>query len=467
MKKIALIPIDNRPVCYTLPEMIAAIAPDIKFILPNRKFLGSLIKGADTEALFEWLEDIKDVDYIVISADTLIYGGLIPSRRSIESASDLEKKILRLRNILLKKENCKTFLFSSIMRISNNNVNEEEKEYWSEWGKKIFEYSYNLHKFEVEGNNFAKERAKELSAEIPKEILIDWLSTRSRNFEINKMYLKLYDDGIINTLIYSKDDCSKYGLNIKESKYFEYKVQKRSNAFVKTGADEIPLSLLARCLTDGNEVRIAPFYTNPESIREISHYEDLSVEDSVRSQILTSGAKISDRNNADIILYINNFENHQGELVMNEETKEFSGFIASFDKPYVIADIVNANGSDNHFAEELFKTKLSKKFLGYAAWNTTGNTLGSAISCAIFKYLSKSEDDKAFKKLQAVRFLDDWAYQANLRKKFKSNQQNDKTEIKKEFLPYEEKISKFLDFDCSDAEYIFPWDRYFEIEIKI
>ena len=40
----------------------------------------------------------------------------------------------------------KIYAFSSIMRISNNNVNEEEKEYWSDYGTKIFEYSYNFHK---------------------------------------------------------------------------------------------------------------------------------------------------------------------------------------------------------------------------------------------------------------------------------------------------------------------------------
>ena len=66
MKKIALIPIDNRPVCYTLPKMIADIDADIRLIMPNRNLLGGLTKYADTTALFEWLEEIRNVDYIVI-----------------------------------------------------------------------------------------------------------------------------------------------------------------------------------------------------------------------------------------------------------------------------------------------------------------------------------------------------------------------------------------------------------------
>ena len=122
MKKIALIPIDNRPVCYQLPKMNIDIDKNTKIFLPDRNFLGSLKNNADTQALFDWLEDLEEVDYLIISADTLIYGGLIPSRRSGENFEILEQRILKLRNILLKK-NCKTFLFSSIMRISNNNIN--------------------------------------------------------------------------------------------------------------------------------------------------------------------------------------------------------------------------------------------------------------------------------------------------------------------------------------------------------
>lgn len=467
MKKIALIPIDNRPVCYTLPILTANINPEVKLFLPNRKFLGSLTKNADIEAIFEWLEELKNVDYIVISADTLIYGGLIPSRRTNANIEEIEQKILRLRNILLKKSNCKTYLFSSIMRISNNNVNEEEKEYWKDWGEKIFEYSYNLHRAELEGNDEAKCRAFELSLEIPKEILIDWLASRARNFEVNKMYLKLYDDGLIDSLIYSKDDCAEFGLNVKEAKYFEFEAEKRNNVFVKTGADEIPLSLLARCFSDGEKIKIAPVYTKPDFIQNISKYEDISLEKSVISQIETAGAAVSDVKNADMILYINNFEKEQGELVMNVDVSLFDGEIKQFDKPYFVVDVLNANGADNNFVKKLMEETVSDKFAGYAAWNTTGNSLGSTISAAISAFTAKNIDKAAFDKLQTVRFLDDWAYQANLRKKIKNEKISDKKEIKNLFEPYENAVREFLKTVKYEIEYDFPWNRSFEIEVKI
>ena len=464
MKKTALIQIDNRPVCFQLPKMNADMDKNTLLYMPDRKLLGSLNKNANIQALFEWLEELPEIDNLIISADTLIYGGLIPSRKGEESYRVLEQRILKLRNILLEK-NCKTFLFSSIMRISNNNINEEEKPYWNEWGEKIFAYSYNLHRTEVEGNPSAKEKVIKLSSEIPKDILVDWLSTRVRNFEINKLYLNLYDDGLIDTLIYAKDDCSQFGLNVKEAKYFEYEAETRKGVYVKTGADEIPLTLLARTYID-KPLKIAPVYTHPECIKLVSNYEDISVKESVKSQIETTGCIESSVDEADLILYVNNFKNEQGELVMNVDTLLFDGKFLSFDKPYCIADIVNANGADNKFVAKILNSDLNN-FYGYSGWNTTGNTLGSVLCTAIIKLKSKNLNEKAFNILQTVRFLDDWAYQAILRKVFKNSNITDNEKIIELFEPYEQRIKEHFDTKDLKTKFLFPWNRFFEIEIMI
>ena len=195
---IGFIPIDNRPVCYTLAQDIAAIDSSINFYIPPRKFLGDLTKSAQYNNIFDWLKKLPSLDAVVISLDTIAYGGLIPSRRCTESFEEIKSRIFKFKEILSEK-NAKIYAFSSIMRISNNNINEEEKEYWSEWGKKIFKYSYQRHKSGRE--NF-------ISNEIPSEILDDYLNTRNRNFEINKIYLEWQKQGFFDTLVFSKDDCA-------------------------------------------------------------------------------------------------------------------------------------------------------------------------------------------------------------------------------------------------------------------
>ncbi len=201
--------------------------------------LGGLTKSADVEGIFKWFEGLKNIDAVVMCLDTIAYGGLIPSRRSTDTFEQVKERVEKFKKLLDGK---KVYAFSSIMRISNNNINQEEKEYWSEYGKKIFEYSFNLDKSGIEPKN-----------DIPDEIMQDYLATRKRNFEINKLYL----DWGLETLVFSKDDCAEFGLNVKEARELE-----KLGGRVKTGADEIPLTLLARAVN--KSFKVAPIFLASE-----------------------------------------------------------------------------------------------------------------------------------------------------------------------------------------------------------
>ncbi len=76
MKKTAVIPIDNRPICYSLIKDILAQDKDIKLFMPQRKLLGGLTSSADTEGIYNFLKNLEKVDVLVISLDTIAYGGL-------------------------------------------------------------------------------------------------------------------------------------------------------------------------------------------------------------------------------------------------------------------------------------------------------------------------------------------------------------------------------------------------------
>ena len=478
---IAFIPIDNRPVCYTLPEQICAIDSDINLFMPKREFLGSLTKYADVEAIFDWLKKLPQMDAIVMCLDTVAYGGLIPSRRCSDTFEKIKTRVENLKKILENKK-AKIYAFSSIMRISNNNVNEEEKEYWSKWGKKIFEYSYQTHKLGTESC---------ITNVIPSEILDDYIATRKRNFEINKLYLEYQKQGLFNTLVFSKDDCAEYGFNVQEAKALE-----KLGGFVKTGADEIPLTLLARAIMkklkpvseketsrvgktqcfhrdkcQETGMKIAPIFLVPECKDLISNYEDVSIEKSVKGQIELAGCSVCEPDDADILLYVNNFEDHQGEIVMKVPTQTFSGKWQKPSKPYMVADVRFANGADNAFVKQLFEVGFDENFLGYSAWNTSANSLGSLICGAIVFKWAKMQNNvgkdfyfgRDFLKLQTVRLLDDWAYQANVRQQLTSP---DEKLVKELMKPYEEKVFEVLGVNY-DTSYKFPWNRLFEVEVCI
>ena len=443
--KIGFLPIDNRPVCYTLPEQIAKIDKSIELFLPDRSLLGDLTKYADVNGIFEWLKNLPKLDALVISLDTAAYGGLISSRRCSDSFEEIREKIEKLKEIL-KEKNAKIYAFSSIMRISNNNINEEEKEYWNLWGKKIFEYSFNSCK--NNGENPPQ-------TDIPQKILTDYLNTRKRNFEINKIYLNWQQEGLFDTLVFSKDDCAEFGFNVREAQELE-----NLGGFVKTGADEIPLTLLARAIQ--GKIKIAPIFTEPSQKNLISNYEDVSIEKSVTGQIELAGCEVSELQNADMLLYVNNFKNHQGEIVMKRPTEPFSDVWNIPQKPYMVADVRFANGADNSFVNKLFEKCFDENFYGYSAWNTSANSLGSLICGAKVKFLAKKYNDKEFKKLEIVRFLDDWAYQANVRQTLSKP---DTTELTTQMKPFEKEVAKVLKTEF-EVKYSFPWKRLFEVEVE-
>lgn len=437
---IAFVPIDNRPVCYTLPAQICAEDTGINLFMPEREWLGGLKKYADVDKIFQWLKNLPPVDAVILPLDTVAYGGLISSRRSTDTFEKIKERIEKLKYILSEK-NAKIYAFSSIMRISNNNINEEEKEYWNKWGKKIFNYSFCMDKFGTVCKN-----------EVPSDILDDYLATRRRNFEINKTYLQW--GNFFDTLVFSKDDCAEYGFNVQEARELE-----KLGGFVKTGADEIPLTLLARSIK--GKLKVSPIFLEPEYKNLISNYEDVSIENSVRGQLELAGCEVCEPQDADILLYVNNFKERQGEIVMKVPAAPYDGLWQKPDKPYMIADVRFANGSDNAFVEKLFEKDFDDNFYGYSAWNTSANSLGSLICAAKVKYFAKSYNDASFKKLQTVRFLDDWAYQANVRQQLSKP---DEILVEQKMKPFENRIFEKLRVKY-DISYKFPWDRLFEVEV--
>jgi hypothetical protein len=438
--KICFVPIDNRPVCYSLPKDIVSIDKSIEILMPPRELLGGLEKVAQIDSLFSWLSSIPECDAIIVSLDTLAYGGLIPSRRSVETFEDIKQRIENLK-IILATKHAKIYAFSSIMRISNNNYNEEEKLYWSDYGKKIFEYSFS---------------GGRINNGIPQDILDDYLKTRRRNFEINKIYLEWQKQGFFDTLIFSKDDCAENGFNVDEANELNSK-----GATVKTGADEIPLALLSRAIK--KDIKVFVEFTEPDEVNKISNYEDVSIEKSVDGQLELAGFhRVSNVDAADLVLIVNNFIDKQGELVMGWDTVPYQGKFIPPNKAYAIADVRNANGADNCFVEQVLDTIILDNFYGYAGWNTSANTIGSLLAGIKLKWHSQYYDNNAFLRLQTIRFLDDWAYQANVRAEIDGF-----CDIKEKMSPFEIKLGRVLGNNQHSIDYAFPWSRKFEVEVLV
>ena len=109
-----------------------------------------------------------------------------------------------------------------------------------------------------------------------------------------------------------------------------------------------------------------------------------------------------------------------------------------------------------------------ENFLGYSAWNTTSNAMGSALACAIITYLAKNRNNSIFKKIQATRLLDDWIYQSYLRQKLRIDNKNLNNELlSKRMEKYHNIVENMLEYKISSVNYEYPWNRFFEIRVNI
>jgi len=519
--KIALIPLDNRPVSYTLPKQIASLNKNITVLAPPREFLGGLVSYSRVDKILEWLDDIlkqKKVDYIVTSLDTIAYGGLIPSRRLNTNPEEIIKNLNIFRDIIDRNDTkAKIYAFSSIMRISDSYVNEEEKEYWDKFGKEIFKYSYLKHKIDEwiassQAPRNDEQTLQELKNKIPPEILDDYLKTRERNFSINRFYLKWIEENFLDFLVYSKDDTGQFGINVQEAAALDAEIQDKKffdKAVTLTGADEIPSDLVSKAIVDNyshsnychpeinsgsiqsqmlkqvqhdnQKIKIFPVFSTENGKNVISRYEDKTILKSVSGQIKLCGGEIADsEENADMVLLVHTPKNIQNDhclrIYLEPENKEAVKFCIDFiknsSKPVIIGDISCANGGDNLLVMQILdKTLDINKIYGYAGWNTTGNTLGSVISIGISRFIAEKTENfdlNNFKKTLLVRLGDDWAYQTIVRQKIRAiTNLADRKTLKEELVPLVLNLTKKIEYNLnlSDLNVDFPWDRTFEVEI--
>ncbi len=498
-RKIALIPIDARPVTRELPKQIAKIG-GWEVLLPKKKVLGYLKTPGDMESLTRWLWEVApEVDGFVLSIDMLAYGGLVPSRVNADQSATILKRLEVLHD--LKKEHPeKTIMaFSATMRISNNYVNEEEKEYWKDYGEEIWQYSYHTHRTLRTGCEVSKGKGESLSALIPVDILQDYLQTRDRNFHINLSLLDLVEDKTLEVLVFPQDDTSEYGLNIAEQEKLSSLVRDRqltSKVFIYPGADEVANTLVSRLIYKLEKVEpptFFPVYSGETGSLGHAMYEDRPICESVKGQVFAFGSHTVDHAiDADIVFAVNVPGKRQGDLALqrflgevdtaHRNIGEWLARIRHYvkkQKLVAVADVAYANGADSAMIPRLLEAVPLKELCGFGAWNTAGNTIGTVVSQAAMIYLQKRKPSMTFGEAQRLleeqlilRLLDDYLYQTIVRQQVRGTVDVENitaealiAEVTSNFLAEAKSFLKKHSLHYEIEDIYLPWNRTFEIGI--
>ena len=433
MPKIVFVPHDNRPISDKQTAEVIKSIGDYEVVVPPDEYLGSRDDLGDPDKLWEWLEtNAADADAAVISADAMLYGSLVGSRKHQFLEPDILARAEKFDTFRKKNPALDIYAFGSIMRTPRTAEasGHEEPEYYQSYGADIFRYTELKDKQETEGLN-RRERKEYafLTKLIPKDVLKDWYERREKNFKANKKLIDLVKNDTFNYFILGRDDNAPYSQTHLESRHLgEYGHDLGKTRFLPmAGIDEIGMILLARAVNDNkNEV---PFiyveYNRGKGERTVPSYSDETIGQSVTEAITATGAmRVNEPNKADLVLLINTNPNGKtGEAnwpdnngVLREgSTDYFAERVAASvaaGYPVGVADIAFANGADNALMEELKKRGLLFKLKAYGGWNTATNSTGFLIGAGqLTKYMTNDAADN----LLITRYLDDWAYQANVR----------------------------------------------------
>ncbi|MCP4176945.1 MAG: DUF4127 family protein [bacterium] len=498
MKKIIYIPLDERPCNKEFPILLSK-GTEYKILSPPKKYLGYKKTPADTESLFDWLiSQSEDSDALILSLDMLLYGGIIPSRMHYLS---FEKLFNRLQNISkLKKNNpsLKIYAFSLIMRCPKYSSNDEEPDYYSEYGKNIHHKKLIEHKIRL---NIASESEIVYfnCIHIPNTVLTDFEFRREINKKINFETCRLLLDNVLDFLVIPQDDSAKYGytaIDQTEIKDFIKNKGLLNKVLMYPGADEVGCTLVSRYICDDNKYRPQIYVSYPTDISAniIPLYEDRTFAETVQCHITAAGGiSTCDKDAADIFLMVNAPDREMREAKdqkYNSHTsdtyKNLLKFCCNIEKAVnngkvlVIADSAYANGGDLRLFNILKEKNLLFKITGYAGWNTNGNTLGTAISEGIIKKFCT--DSKASTEFMVLRYLEDVAYCSSIRWKI-TEQILPKTKFDYFQLDGQRgkiselicnELSDFLNKNIKHSKYKFkikdcymPWNRMFEIGIQV
>ena len=438
--KILFIPHDDRPISYHQTVDVLRQA-GYEMLLPPKELLSNATNMGHPDELWQWLQNnAAAADSAVIASDSMLYGGLIPSRKHEVPEENLMQRVEKFAELRQNNPRLHIYVFDSLMRtpIMGNEGNIEEPAYYGTYGWDFFHFSRLTDKQETQGLSKAEEN--QLAAfrdAIPAEYMQDWKQRRAKNLAATKRLMDYTKTGVIDYLILGRDDNAPLSQTHRENR--EILAYAKANNLPKTkflsmpGIDEFNVLLLSRAV---NDMRFEmPFvyvdYNQGKGGDTVPSFSDEKISASVDAAIaIAGGLKVPNPARADFVLLVNTdqkgrtMDTHnrypdggkfQPQLKPDESTKDFVKLVSDYvakGYPVGVADIRYANGADNALMEQLRKKNLLYKLQAYSGWNTATNSTGFALGTGM---LAPKMTEQGKAQLLTTRYLDDWAYQANVR----------------------------------------------------
>jgi len=485
--RIALLPLDERPVNVRLPADVAAIA-GASLALPPREMLPDLRKAGRADELGAWLEAASDAaDALVVSTDMLCYGGLIAARTSADPLATALGRLEALRAISERHPALPVAAVTLVMRASDSYNPQEEPDYWATHGRELHRLGA-VHHRAFAGQTGADLAA--LEAGIPRDIRLDFERRRLRNHQINLHALSLAADGAIDPLLITADDTAEFAAGTMEQLWltqWSRILPIPGQVLMYPGADEVGAVLVARQLAlilDGT-ARFRVECADPAGLERIPNFENGPLRVAIDRQVRAAGAELVDDAGA-MALLVHAPDSRRRDLCGHipqfdgddrndaARTAELALRLLKGGRDVALADLRYSNGGDPLLIDALRERGILTRLAAYGGWNTAGNALGSVVAAAAATQVARGAgtyDAAAARRLLLHRLIEDWGYQAVVRRTYDAGLRNFDAQgeaaaardVARELNALLAEIAPGTTIDSVS----FPWHRSFELDVTL
>ena len=492
-KTILYVPQDDRPVDYEY-TVSTAEAAGYQVLTPPAQYLSGMNFHGSPDKLMAWVDaNAGKADAMVLSIDSLVYGGLVDSRKHNLPMETLTARLEKVEALHKSHKKVPIYVFSTVMRSPWAGGKGVEPDYYLTMGSDIYQLASLQAKMDEEGLN-PQERNDwfAIMRRVPMEYLQDWYNRRRKNMSIN---YRLIDDarkGVFTYYSLGHDDNSVSTQSSLESKYLEM----AGDGIPKTafgsfpGADQLGLLLITRASNDFNNYhpKITVIYPLGGGEKTVPRYDGQAIGKTIASHVEAIGGTMVDNERPDLLLAVNtplttsttesaNFENFP---IMLQSTRDFLMQIekaVNLGIPVSIVDMAFSNGSDNTLVYGLYQDQMMYRLAAYNGWNTASNSVGYGIAQGV---LSKYMTADAHRDMLTTQYLDNWAYQANVRDYIYRMQQKLEAGVVTQYYPtlneelqsrtkeqLQRYASTYLGIDPKTVDVTLPWQRLFEVYVDV
>ena len=429
--RIALVPLDDRPVNTDLVRDVAAIAGGA-VELPPAALLPDYRAAGDADAIGAWLLDVAhdNLDAAVVSLDMLGFGGLIPSRTNHDSLRVALQRIAVLETIHAQLPALRLGALNVFLRASNSNSAAEEPEYWADYGKLLHSLGAQAHQAWLD--RLGQGPGEVDIPQIPHDVRRDFAVRRLRNHGVNLAGLDLLHAGTVETLLLTADDTAPMSAGSAEQVWVDYwrtLLGPHDDLLVYPGADEVAAVMAARML--GRHHGLTTTFTvtcvEAEGLSRIAPFENVPLATTVRRQIQAAGGHLV-AEGADIELVVHAPSPEGGDLYDSRPTRTREDIVAATvqavtsalddGRQVAVADCRWPNGGDPDLVEALVASGALSRLVAYGGWNTAGNTVGSTVAAAVATVVGRRAgtfDAEAQRRFLLTRVIEDYGYQSVVR----------------------------------------------------